>query len=863
MTSGSDYRYRPQRQPLAVSPRPHGGRLRVVLGPTNTGKTHLAIERMLAHSSGIIGLPLRLLAREVYERLVKVKGKALVALVTGEERIQPPHAAYFVCTVEAMPLEREVAFLAVDEIQLAADAERGHVFTDRILRARGRDETMFMGAASMRRALERLLPDATFETRDRFSRLTYAGMRKLSRLPRRAAVVAFSANEVYALAELLRRHKGGAAVVMGALSPRTRNAQVALFENGDVDYLVATDAIGMGLNLNINHVSFGGLTKFDGQRHRMLTASEAGQIAGRAGRHLSDGSFGSLSEVGEMPAEMIDAIEDHRFPAIEQLQWRSSAVDYSTLEHLIASLERPSATPGLVLAREAQDLAVLRRLAREDRIRALARGPAAIGLLWQVCRLPDFAKVMPDIHARLVARIYGHLMDHDGILPAEWMAKQVEPLNRTQGDIDSLAARLAHIRTWTYIAHRGSWINDPGYWQGHTRDIEDRLSDALHERLTQRFVDRRSTVLARSLKRAGPMLSGVDRHGVVTVEGEYVGALKGFRFEVDEAAAGDDRTLVMKAAREALRSELPRRVRALADAADEAFALDDRTGDISFEGEVVATLAAGSHWLRPAIALKRHDLQETAQLTRVEDRLRAWLAAHMAAALAPLAPLKAIGAAEVAASGPVRAIAFRLHEEGGALPRAAVAGHIKALAKADRQQFKTLGVRLGPQDVFLPRLLKPAPARLKALLWQVATGRDVPDVDAGRVSLEADSTYDEEAWRRAGYRLVAGRAIRIDALDRFLTGLIRREQDGFIAAGPDLAATLGLKAAAFDAVMAALGYRTAEREVSGFERAPREVTKPPRRRRPRKAAPPLQRYENRPLAGLAELQKLAGKDTPS
>jgi ATP-dependent RNA helicase SUPV3L1/SUV3 len=851
--------YRPQLQPLAVAPRPHGGRLRVVLGPTNTGKTHLAIERMLAHSSGIIGLPLRLLAREVYERLVKVKGRALVALVTGEERIQPPHAAYFVCTVEAMPLEREAAFLAVDEIQLAADAERGHVFTDRLLRARGRDETMFMGAAAMRPALELLLPDAEFETRDRFSRLSYAGMRKLSRLPRRAAVVAFSANEVYALAELLRRHKGGAAVVMGALSPRTRNAQVALFENGDVDYLVATDAIGMGLNLNINHVAFGGLMKFDGQRHRMLTPSEGGQIAGRAGRHLTDGSFGTLAEAGEMPLEMIEAIEDHRFPAIEQLQWRSAQVDYSSLEHLIASLERPAATPGLVLAREAPDLAVLRRLAGDEKIRALAAGPAAVGLLWQVCRLPDFAKVMPDIHARLVARIYGHLMDHDGLLPDDWMAAQVAPLDRTQGDIDSLAARLAHIRTWTYVAHRGSWLNDPGYWQGHTRAIEDRLSDALHERLAQRFVDRRSAILTRSLKRAGPMLSGVGRDGAVTVEGEYVGALKGFRFEVDELAAGDDRTLVMKAAREALKTELPRRVRALTAAGDDAFSLDDRTGHIRFAGEAVARLTAGAHWSRPGIALERHDITEPAQRTGVEERLKAWVSAHLEGVLAPILPLRAIGSGEAAASGPVRAVVFRLHEDGGALPRASVAAHLKALTKADRQQFKALGVRLGPQDVFLPRMLKPGPARLKALLWRLATGAATPDVAAGRVSLAAPDGFSEAGWRWAGYRLMAGHAIRIDALDRLVTDLIRREQDGFIVAGPELAATLGLKAEAFGAVMAALGYQGAEREVTGFERAPRKAP----RRRPRHEATPSGACENRPLAILADLQKQARKGARS
>ncbi len=513
-------------------------RITALLGPTNTGKTHFAVERLLGHRGGVIGLPLRLLAREVYDRVVKAKGKGQVALVTGEEKIVPDRPSYFVCTVESMPLERRFAFVAVDEIQLAADPERGHVFTDRLLRARGSAETMLLGAETVRPLIRRLVPEAEFVGRPRFSTLAFAGHKKLSRLPRRSAIVAFSATDVYAIAELVRRQRGGAAVVLGALSPRSRNAQVAMFEAGEVDYLVATDAIGMGLNLDLDHVAFAKLRKFDGRRLRTLYAPEIAQIAGRAGRHMSDGSFGTTAEAGELEPGVVERVEGHRFRALRTLHWRNSALDFRSLGALRASLEAPpeeGLRKILQPARLAVDEVALETLAKDEEIAKRARGRAAVRLLWEVCQIPDFRKTLAEEHAALLGRIFGHLSGPGESLPNDWVAAQVDRLDQSAGDIDTLSARIAHIRTWTYISHRQGWTRDAGHWQQRTRAIEDRLSDALHERLTQRFVDQRTAALVRRLKDREPLLGSVSAAGEVLVEGHQVGRLEGFRLALEEA----------------------------------------------------------------------------------------------------------------------------------------------------------------------------------------------------------------------------------------------------------------------------------------------------------------------------------------
>src|SRR3954453_6774385 len=549
-----------------------GAGVTAVLGPTNTGKTFLAIERMLAHSSGAIGLPLRLLAREVYNKCVERVGPEQVALVTGEEKIKPANPRYWVSTLEAMPRDLDVSFVAIDEIQLGADLERGHVFTDRMLNRRGREETLVLGASTMRNMVEKLLPGANILSRPRLSTLHFAGEKKLTRLPRRSAIVAFSADEVYAIAELIRRQRGGAAVVLGSLSPRTRNAQVALYQSGDVDYLVATDAIGMGLNLDVDHVAFASDRKFDGYQFRKLNPSELGQIAGRAGRAMRDGTFGTTGRCPPFETELAQALESHSFEPIQVLQWRNTALDFFSLGALQASLAEIPKEGGLTRAPVAEDILVLDHAARDDDVRNMATTPEAIARLWEVCQFPDYRKVSPAAHAELVMTLFGFLM-RQGKLPIDWFARQVEQADVTEGDIDTLSNRIAHIRTWTFAANRPYWLADPDHWQGVTRAVEDKLSDALHERLTERFVDRRTSVLMRRMREHTALETDIRKTGEVVVEGHVIGRLDGFPFTPEASSAATDAKALAGAAQKVLAVEIDARASRLGQAPDEQFVL--------------------------------------------------------------------------------------------------------------------------------------------------------------------------------------------------------------------------------------------------------------------------------------------------
>ena len=752
-------------------------RVTAVLGPTNTGKTYLAIDRMLGHSSGMIGFPLRLLARENYDRIVKIKGAAQVALVTGEEKILPPGARYFCCTVESMPVDRPVSFLAIDEIQLCADPERGHVFTERLLHARGLAETMFLGAETIRPVLQKLVPEAEFITRPRFSTLTYTGPQKLTRLPPRSAVVAFSAAEVYATAELIRRQRGGTAVVLGALSPRTRNAQVALFEAGEVDYLVATDAIGMGLNLDLDHVAFAKLRKFDGRGQRQLTAPEVGQIAGRAGRHMSDGSFGTTGEVGPLEAELVDAVENHRFDALSYVHWRNIELDFRHPDLLLKSLDRRPPRPELLLVRNAEDQLALATLARDPEIAQLATSADSVALLWEVCQVPDFRKILSDHHAVLLSQLYLRLMRNDLRLPEDWVGAQLERLDRIDGDIDHLIQRIAHVRTWTYITHRGDWLADNAHWQGRARAIEDALSDALHERLTQRFVDRRTAVLVRRLRGDGALVGAVRKNGEVLVEGEFVGRLKGFQFQPDEEAGSDDARPLLTAARRALTGEIPRRIRHLEQDNDGAFTLAD--DKLTWRGTPIARLAAGDTVLTPRIEVLHSDFLDGPARERLRKRAAAWLTRHIRAQLKPL-----IKAQEVELSAPGRGLLFQLVEALGTLPRRPLAEQMKALTKADRKTLAELGVRLGSASLFMPKLQHPRMLDLRARLWAVRQGCPLPALPpAGAKSFDlkdhAGVPAVEAFCHAVGYRRVTRKdgsalAVRADMLERLAREVYKR-----------------------------------------------------------------------------------------
>ena len=766
--------------PISFSPpadrnaRARGAGVTAVLGPTNTGKTHLAIERMLAHSSGIIGLPLRLLAREVYNRAVERVGAEAVALVTGEEKIKPPNPRFWVATVEAMPRDLDVAFVAVDEIQLAADFERGHVFTDRMLHRRGREETLVLGAATMRPIVERLLPGASMVSRPRLSQLTFAGEKKLTRLPRRSAIVAFSAEEVYAIAELIRRQRGGAAVVLGALSPRTRNAQVNLYQAGEVDYLVATDAVGMGLNLDVDHIAFASDRKFDGYQFRKLNPSELAQIAGRAGRATRDGTFGTTGRCPPFETELVQALESHSFEPVKLVQWRNTDLDFSSIGALQATLAEAPKENALARAPVAEDILVLDHAAREDAVRAATRTRDDVQRLWEVCQIPDYRKIAPANHAELAVTVYGFLM-REGKIGTDWFAHQVAQADRTDGDIDTLSTRIAHIRTWTFAANRPDWLADPEHWQGVTRAVEDKLSDALHERLTERFVDRRTSVLMRRLRENATLEPQISKTGEVLVEGHVIGRLDGFVFLPDASSGGSDTKALQNAAQKALAGEIDSRATRLAEAPEAQIVLA-ADGTIRWTGAAIGKIVAGEDALHPRARLVADEHLTGAPRDAVQARVDQWLKSHIERLLAPLFELS--GAADV--TGIARGVAFQLVEALGVLDRPKVAEEVKGLQQPERASLRKYGVRFGAYNVYIPALLKPAPRALAVQLWELSHGGDDSKnlVDllhlagSGRTSIPVNKEIDANLYRTAGYRVCGERAVRVDILER-LADLVR------------------------------------------------------------------------------------------
>ncbi len=836
-----------------------GSRVTAVLGPTNTGKTHFAIERMLGHKTGMIGLPLRLLAREVYDKIVRLKGASQVALITGEEKIIPAGAPYYVCTVEAMPTGLGTAFLAVDEIQLCADPERGHVFTDRLLHARGTEETLFLGADTMRGAIQRFVPSAYFVTRSRFSDLAYTGPKKLTRLPRRSAVVAFSADDVYGIAETIRVQRGGAAVVLGALSPRTRNAQVALYQSGEVDFLVATDAIGMGINMDVDHVAFSATEKFDGFVTRPLRPEEMGQIAGRAGRHMNDGTFGVTGDAAPLEPELVSRIENHHYDPVRVLQWRNSALAFHSLDALTASLDEPTPTRGLVKARPSSDLIALRTLAAQDDIRDRTTATAQIKLLWDTCQMPDFNKLSTEEHVRLVRTIYGHLSGDAGVLPEDWLAAQINRLDIIEGDVSTLSGRLAHIRTWTYAANRPGWVEDQKHWQEVTRAIEDRLSDALHEKLTQRFIDRRTSVLIRQLREEDLDLA-LDDSGGVTVAGEAIGKLEGFRFTPAETTQGLEARALRAAAVKGLESEFHTRARKLSFASENEITLSEH-GRLWWDGAIVAQLVAGPSPLAPAVQVLADESLRGAPRDGVQRRLEDWLKVRIAAKLQLLQALsdgiEAKAGTKEALPGEARGIAHRLMENFGSIdfPRTDLKGDRGAVMRA----LRPYGVWFGRRTVYLPKLLRPDAASLLALLWSIwQKTENVPTLPrAGLTSFESEAP--EGFLAAAGFRKFASRAIRLDMLERLEDvleqALIGGETSDILL--PKLVSLLGCGNDELKEVLNALGWQAMD-VADGKQVWRRAAPKPPRREKKpreekREKKPVITVNPDSPFASLADL----------
>lgn len=828
-----------------------------VLGPTNTGKTHYAIERMLGYRSGIIGLPLRLLAREVYDKIVAIRGPSVVALVTGEERIVPPRTQYWVSTVEAMPEGMGADFVAIDEIQLCADPERGHVFTDRLLRMRGTHETLFLGSDTMRGPIAALVPRVEFLRRERMSQLSYIGSKKISRLQARSAIVGFSVENVYAIAELLRRQKGGAAVVMGALSPRTRNAQVELYQNGDVDFLVATDAIGMGLNLDVNHVAFSGLSKFDGRRMRPLAPNELAQIAGRAGRGMRDGTFGVTGEAPPLHEEVAEAICGHRFTPVKKLQWRNAALDFGSIDRLIKALEVSPDDELLLRAHESDDLRALRTLAEQDEVFARASSPAAVKLLWDVCRIPDFRGISHAEHANLLGTIFGFL-HQSGRVADDWLARQVRRIDRTDGDIDTLSKRLAYIRTWTYVAQRKGWVADESHWREVTRAVEDRLSDALHAALTQRFVDRRTSVLLRRLKQKEALLAEVNENGEVTVEGEFVGRLEGFRFRQDKDATGQEAKTLKAASLQALAPHFHLRADRFYNAPDTEIDFTEQ-GGLMWGDQAVGKLIKGSDPLKPEVKAFVDDEAGADVAQKVQRRLQHFIDRKVATQFEPLV---ALGRDE-ALSGLAKGFAFRMVEAFGVLPRAQVADDVKALDQDARGALRKHGMRFGQFTIFMPLLLKPAPTRLRLVLWSLWQGHDVfPEAPPpGLVTVPSDDAAPEGADTMAGYRMAGTRAIRIDMLERLADMLRSEDTRGGFEAKPDMLSITGMTLEQFADLMQGLGYKAERGERAKVKPADTAVAETAGTETPAEDTPVMDAAAPAPDMGQSEAPE-AVSETP-
>ncbi|WP_026942438.1 helicase-related protein [Hellea balneolensis] len=813
--------------------------LTAILGPTNTGKTHYAVERMLGRQSGIIGLPLRLLAREIYDRIVAKKGAAQCALITGEEKIIPPHARYYVCTVEAMPVEKRFAFLAVDEVQLIANHERGHIFTDRVLHARGTEETLLLGAETARPVLKALLPKIRFEYRERFSELSFAGAAKLTRLPKRSVIVAFSTAEVYAIAELIRRYRGGAAVVMGGLSPRTRNSQAEMFQNGDVDFLVATDAVGMGLNLDTDHVAFASLSKYDGRRRRYLTPMEAGQIAGRAGRFRNNGTFGTTADCLPMDEELVKRIEDHDFEPLHSAEWRNTALDFSSLAALSESLHAPKPHRRLRRIRGADDEAAFERMVAIDEVSNGIKVPAQVKQLWDVCQIPDFRNLTIDAHVRLLQDIYRLLYANGGKIPDSFMEKHILRLDETLGDVDILSSRLANIRTWTYCANKASWMGHENNWVNRAREVEDRLSDALHEALMARFVDRRTNRLLKGIGSESYMNATVKDNGDVLVDDQIIGHLEGLKFTPAQSHSELEAKALNSAAEKAVAPEVDRRLTSLCGGVHSIFTLSDR-GEILWGGKIVGKVGSGGTPMNPDAELVGGELGNETLKNLAISRMRDHLRAEAANYFKPLLELQEIQARETTLPE-AKGFAYTLYENFGTVERQ---DHWKTLRDLDqkaRAQLREANVQFGQYNIYIRDLIKPKAARLLSVLSAYGAGGDrkpfIPFAGVTSIPNEgefASENFSQQALTLAGYKAVGPRIARFDILNR-LGNQIRQAQKQNEALGrgkkfqimQEMLAIMGCGYEDMQGVLKALGFQSETIKAEDLPPAPENATDKP------------------------------------
>jgi len=790
-------------------------KITAVLGPTNTGKTHLAIETMLSFDSGMIGFPLRLLAREVYDKVIKQTGVDKVALITGEEKIIPPNAKYFLCTVESMPIDKQIDFVGVDEIQMCADHERGHIFTDRLLNIRGNKLTMFMGSNTIRNIISNLSDDVEFINRNRLSKLTYSGHKKISRIDRKTAIIAFSAEEVYAIAELIRRQKGGAAIVMGSLSPKTRNAQVELYQSGDVDFLVATDAIGMGINMDIDNIYFSNLKKFDGRKLRKLNLSEIGQIAGRAGRYLNDGNFGITGECKEINAEEVNLIENHKFEEIQFLFWRNSDLDFNSPEALIKSLEKKPKNSWLRKIYECEDERALKFFLRDKNLENIKLEKEKLNLLWECCQIPDFVKKTYGNHYEVIENVFKYLNGIKGRIPDDFMRLQLMKLDKLDGNVDSLSNRIANVRTWSYVSNKNNWIENQNYWIEKTKLLEDKLSDRLHDELTKTFIDKRASVLARGLKQEMNFDTKISENNEVIIDNQFIGKLNGLKLELDlkKGALETDIKSLKKAARQTVGPELEKRIQIIIDTGLIELREDSK---VYWNNSSICRLSSGKDYLNPNLELMVDDILEQNQKQKLIDFLNKWIKNKINTVLKSLIELKDLKEK----NSSIKALAYQLYENNGVLKREQVSEYLKNLGQIERKVLRDLGVKFGRYHVFLYHLIKPEAVSLRTLLWKNHNQKyfKLKPPTFGLNFLEDKNLKNKDFMLLCGFEKFENFYVRIDILERLFMQIINSnfEKEKEIKMKPEMLNLLGCNKENFKKLLKNMNYNVFEKDNDVF-----------------------------------------------
>ena len=790
-------------------------KITAVLGPTNTGKTHLAIETMLSFETGMIGFPLRLLAREVYDKITEKINVDNVALITGEEKIIPSNAKFFLCTVESMPIDKELDFVAVDEIQMCSDHERGHIFTDRLLNIRGNKLTMFMGSNTIKNIISKLDDDIEFIDRKRLSKLSYSGHRKISRIDRKTAIIAFSAEEVYAIAELIRRQKGGAAIVMGSLSPKTRNAQVQLYQSGDVDFLVATDAIGMGINMDLNHVYFSNLKKFDGKKLRRLNLSEIGQIAGRAGRYLNDGSFGITGQCKEINSEEVELLENHKFEEIQSLYWRNSNLNFNNSSSLIKSLDEKPYKNWLRKINECEDEKALKYFLRDKNFENIELNKEILELLWECCQIPDFVKKTYGNHYEVIGNVFKFLNSKKGKITDDFMRLQLMKLDKLDGNVDSLSNRIANVRTWSYVSNKNNWVENQNYWIEKTKLLEDKLSDRLHEELTKTFIDKRASVLARGLKQDMEFDTKISENNEVMIDNQFIGKINGLKLELDlkKGALETDIKSLKKAARQTVGPELEKRIQIIIETGLIELKEDFK---IYWNKSNIAKLISGRDYLNPNIELIVDDILEQNQKKKLITFIEQWIKNKINTILKSLENLKNIKEN----NSSIKALAFQLYENNGVLKRDQVSGYLKNLDQNQRKILRELGVKFGRYHIYLHQLIKPEAVSLRTLLWKNYHQKyfNLNPPKFGLNFLDNKNIKNRNFMLLCGFEKFDNFYVRIDILERLFVQIINssNEKDKEIKLIPEMLNLLGCNKENFKKLIKAMGYKVIEKNNDIF-----------------------------------------------